>query len=95
MPRTGETRALNLFTRLNPENRILKKQQQLKMIAYKQLKVCKEKADTLWKANMNDAFSLPPKKTCSIVKGFKNPRNPSEAKKNLSVLMACQLNMSM
>ena len=32
------------------------------MIAYKQLKVWKEeKADTLWKANMNDAFSVPPK----------------------------------
>ena len=38
MPRTGETRALNLFTRMNPENLILKKQQQLKMTAYKQLK---------------------------------------------------------
>ena len=48
MPKTGKTRALNLFTRMNPENWILKKQQQLKMIAYKQLKVWKEeKADTL------------------------------------------------
>ena len=62
VPKTGKTRALNLFTRMNPENWILKKQQQLKMIAYKQLKVWKEeKADTLWKANMNDAFSVPPK----------------------------------
>ena len=61
VPRTGETRALNLFTRMNPENWILKKQQQLKMMAYKQLKVWKEKADTLWKANMDDAFSLPSK----------------------------------
>lgn len=35
----------------------------------------------------------PKKKMSSIVKVSKKPRNPNEAKENLSVLMICQLNM--
>ena len=93
MPKTGKTRALNLFTRMNPENWILKKQQQLKMIAYKQLKVWKEEKQTLYERQIWTMLSQSlQKKTCSIVKGSKNPRNPNEAKENLSVLMICQLN---
>lgn len=45
MPRTAKTRALNFYTKMNPKKLDLKKKK-MKMIVYKQLKMCEKKTDT-------------------------------------------------
>lgn len=80
MPRTAKTRALNCYTKMNPENWILKEKSENDCI--QAAESVEEKGRYFNEMQMWTMSSHSPnKEVSSIVKGSKKPRNPMNLRK--------------